>query len=217
MKNIFAALFVIMITATSCITHNHYYYGGAAAGPVETIKYDRHAPDIRKPTMKKPATSYNAQDFNSFAVYTNMHTVAEPVGDSAEAKYAIWCTRKGTYLAAITDMPWNKRYFNTGTCMYLRDSNTGKRYPLHHVWGLPTDQTYWVQGVAGEWFCRVFEFPPLDPTCTHFDIIRTDCPPLPHIKGTTGWAKRKDDMNLSVSALQANQDRMKYKPTVVVK
>ena len=71
-------------------------------------------------------------------------------------------------------------------------------------------------GIPGEWFAQIFEFPALSPECTHIDIIRTDCKPLPYIKGTTGWSGAKDDYNLSVSALQANQHKMKYRPTVVV-
>ena len=134
--------------------------------------------------------------------------MAAPTGDSPAENYAVWCTKKATYLAIPYKMLWARRYFNNQSCEYLRDSRTGKKYPLKSVLGLPMDETYWMTGIPGEWFAQIFEFPALSPECTHIDIIR--------LQGTTGLSGAKDDYNLSVSALQANQHKMKYRPTVVV-
>lgn len=212
----FVMLGVVLFMTQSCITHNYYYYGSNPEKK-DVIRYDRSAPDIRKPVMAKESNNYNAMDYKTFAVFTKPHTVEAPTGDSAVENYAIWCTKKGTYLATVSKMLWNRRYYNNESSMYLRDSSTGKRYPLRKVWGLPMDETYWMSSVAGEWFCVVYEFPPLMPECTEIDIIQREGEPLKHIPGTTGWGNDPDELNLSVSRLQANQHKMKYKPTVIVK
>lgn len=218
-KAFFIALTAVMfIMQTSC--SYHYYYGeGAAPASVKAdkIHYDRKGPDYRNPILEKPANNYNADDYKTFAVYAKPYTVAAPTGDSPAQNYAIWCTKKATYLAVPYKMLWARRYFNNQSCDYLRDSRTGKKYPLKRVLGLPVDETYWMTGIPGEWFAQIFEFPPLSPECTEIDIINTDCKPLEYIKGTTGWEGSKDYYNLSVSALQANQHKMKYKETIVVK
>lgn len=217
MKRIlFMVILVIMFMTESCITHHYYYYGSATENN-EVIRYDRSAPDIRKPVKEKASENYNPMDYKTFAVYTKPHTVETPTSEAVIDKDAIWCTKKGTYLAVVSKMLWNERYFQTRSSLYIRDSRTGKKYPLRQVWGLPMDETYWMHSVAGEWFCRVFEFPPLPPECTHIDIVRTGSAPLQQIPGTTGWVGAVDDLNLSVAELQANQYKMKYKPTVIVK
>ena len=180
------------------------------------IKYDRAAPDIKLPEVEKASANYDPSDYKTFAVYTKLHTVEQPAGGAMTDKDAIWCTKEGTYLARVDKMLWNERYFHTQSGCYLRDSRTGKKYPLRKVWGLPLDETYWLHSVAGEWFCRVFEFPPLDPGCTHIDIIYNK-KPLKHIEGTTGWGHPQDELNISIAELQANQSKMKFKPTVIVK
>lgn len=212
-KNLLILLVVSLCLTTSC--SYHYYYGGTT--PQKILAYDRAAPDIRLPEVEKKSNNYDPTDYNTFAVYTRPHTVEAPAGESVTEKYAIWCTKKGTYLAAISKMIWNERYYHTQSATYIRDSRTGRKYPLRKVWGLPMDETYWMHSVAGEWFCRVFEFPPLAPECTQIDIVYTQARKLEHIKGTTGWSTAEDELNISVADLQANQPKMKFKPTVIVK
>lgn len=112
-------------------------------------------------------------------------------------------------------MMWNERFFQEQSATYLRDSRTGEMYQLRKVWGLPLNETYWIHGVAGEWFCRVFEFPPLKPECGFIDIVYSLAPELEQVKGATGWGRSKD-VTVSVKYLQQNQPKMKYKKTVVV-
>lgn len=182
------------------------------------FEYDQSAPDIKKPVVKKAADNYDPTDYNTFAVYTGLHTVEQPADENALYDlYAIWCTKDATYLVKKDKMLWNERYFQNQSATYLRDSRTGEKYQLRKMWGLPTDETYWLHGVAGEWFCRVFEFPPLDPECAFIDIVYSKAPALEHIKGTTGWGRSKDVEFLSVKYLQENQPKMKYKETVIVK
>ena len=217
MKNLIMVLLVGMFLTESCITNNYYYYNGSAPGKMETIRYDCSAPDIRVPEVEKASRNYDPTDYKTFAVYTKLHTVEPPVGESVREKDAIWCTKKGTYLVTVSNMIWNERYYQSQSATYIRDSRTGKKYPLVKVWGLPLDETYWMHSVAGEWFCRVYEFPPLDPGCTRIDLIWSAGKKLEHIKGTTGWGRSDDELNISVAELQANQHKMKYKPTVIVK
>lgn len=214
MRNILPTILVILFLTTSC--SYHYYYNGSVPKK-ETVSYDRSAPDIRLPELERAGDKYDPTDYNTFPVYTKLHTVEAPVSEAVRSKDAIWCTKKGTYLVSVSKMLWNERYYQTQSSYSLRDSRSGKIYPLVRVWGLPVDTTYWMHSVAGEWFCRVFEFPPLEPECTHIDIVYSKGKPLEHIKGTTGWGRPDDELNISVAELQANQPKMKYKPTVIVK
>lgn len=217
MKKLIVVLVVSMFLTESCITIHRYYYNGSAPEKKETIKYDHAAPGIKAPELEKVSRDYDPTDYKTFAVYTKLHTVEPPAGESAREKDAIWCTKNGTYLVRVDKMIWNERYYHTQSADYIRDSRTGKKYPLIRVWGLPLDETYWMHSVAGEWFCRVFEYPPLDPGCTHIDLVWSAGKKLEHIKGTTGWGRPDDELNISVAELQANQHKMKYKPTVIVK
>lgn len=234
MKNILTLIAALMLTA-SCSYHYYYYTGEAPATQIRpnqkatvknakprvkdlqlnVIQYDKNPPNIIPPTVERPARQYNPADYNTFAVYTKLHTVAAPKNE--EDKYAIWCTREGTYYVEMTKMTWNERYMQTRSSFRLRDSHNGKIYPIVKVWGLPMDETYWMHSIAGEWFCRVYEFPPLEPACTCIDILYGSEEPLKHIPGTTGWSMSEDRLEVSVAALQANQSKMTYVPTVVVK
>lgn len=231
MKKILFILVSVMMLTQGC--SYHYYYGyneaetpspyykdtkarKAESGKQAAFEYDRTAPDIKPPTPKRPATKYDPTDYNTFAVYGDMHTVEPPhEGESGVDLYAIWCTKEATYLVKKDAMMWNERFFQEQSATFLRDSRTGEMYQLRKVWGLPLNETYWIHGVAGEWFCRVFEFPPLKPECGFIDIVYSLAPELEQVKGATGWGRSKD-VTVSVKYLQQNQPKMKYKKTVVV-
>lgn len=179
------------------------------------LVYDT-VPVFHAPCLLSPAKDYDSQDYNTFAVYTNPHTVAMCPAENPLEKIAIWCTPEATFLVFVDEQKWTKMYYHTSSKNYLRDSFTGECFPIREILYYPLDQTYWIEGVPGEWACRVLVYPPLPKKCTHIDIM-SGTQELKKIKGTTGWRKRNDYLNVNVAALQIQQFIAAYKETVVVK
>lgn len=179
------------------------------------LVYDT-VPVFHAPRLLSPAKNYDEQDYNTFAVYDNPHTVAMCPAENPLEKMAIWCTPEATYLAIVDEQKWTRMYYHTSSKNYLRDCLTGECFPIRELLYYPMDQTYWIEGVAGEWACRVLVFPPLPKKCTHIDIM-SGAPELKKIEGTTGWRKRNDYQNVSVAALQLQQSIATYRKTVIVK
>lgn len=179
------------------------------------ITYDT-VPQFRLPQLKREATNYDESDYNTFAIYTHPHTVAaQPYKTSRLEKMAIWCTPEATYLAVIDEQNWTSKYYHAGKDQYLRDCKTGNVYPILGYIGYPLGQTVWIEGVAGEWHCRVMIFPPLPKHCTTIDIM-SGGERLKKIEGTTGWTEPEDHLGVKVAVLQAQQPITIYKETVVV-
>ena len=179
------------------------------------IQYDDSVPDFSRALLVSEAKNYDDMDINSFAVYTKPYTVNNPRTEKQIEKMAIWCTKEATYLAIVDEQMWTSRYHQTSKEVHLRDSQTGKTYPIIKLLGYPLEQVYWIEGIPGEWRCRVLVFPPLPKQCTTIDFI-TDGPKPKHVKGTTGWAIRKSLYKIPVSTLQAQQHIATFKETVVV-
>ena len=179
-----------------------------------TLNYDT-IPNFRLATLKKPAENYDPEDYNTFAVYTHPHTVAPLQSPQGTDNLAIWCTKEATYLAIVDEQMWTSRYHQTSKEVHLRDSQTGKTYPIIKLLGYPLEQVFWIEGIPGEWRCRVLVFPPLPKQCTTIDFIN-DGPKPKHVKGTTGWGIRKSLYKIPVSTLQAQQHIATFKETVVV-
>ena len=85
------------------------------------IQYDT-IPQFRLPHLKQAALNYDSLDYNTFAIYTNAHTVSPQEHADMLHRIAIWCTKKATYLAIVDKQNWPKRYFHTSPTEYLRDS-----------------------------------------------------------------------------------------------
>lgn len=179
-----------------------------------TLTYDS-IPHFKLATLKRPAENYNPEDYNTFAVYTHPHTVAPLYYTGETDNMAIWCTKKATYLAIVDEQKWTSRYHQTSKDFHLRNSQTGETYPIQKLLGYPLEQTYWIEGLPGEWRCRVLVFPPLPKHCTTIDIIN-DGPKPKDVKGTTGWGIRRSLYNISVSKLQTQQSIATYRETIVV-
>lgn len=178
------------------------------------IQYDT-TPEFRIPHLKQPAQDYDSLDYNTFAVYTQAHTVASRKYANRLQRIAIWCTKEATYLAWVDEQNWTKKYYHSSPAQYLRDSKTGKIYPIKGMLGYPMGQTYWMEGIPGEWTCRVQIYPPLPKECTTIDIMygrgkQTQIP------GTTGWTNPTNLYNVKVAALQIQQYIANFKPTEVV-
>ena len=135
-----------------------------------TLTYDSH-PEFRLATLKKAAQHYAPHDAKTFAVYTHSHTVAPLLNSTGTNALAMWCTHEATYLAIVDKQDYTSKYYHTPNGFHLRDCQTGKTYPIVRLLGYPLGQTYWIEGVPGEWHCRVLVFPPLPEHCTTIDII----------------------------------------------
>ena len=179
-----------------------------------TLTYDT-IPNFRLATLKKPAENYDPEDYNTFAVYTHSHTVAPLLNSTGTNALAMWCTHEATYLAIVDKQDYTSKYYHTPNGFHLRDCQTGKTYPIVRLLGYPLGQTYWIEGVPGEWHCRVLVFPPLPEHCTTIDIINGGPSPTP-VVGTNGWSLRQNMYQIKVATLQAQQHIATYKETVVV-
>ena len=180
----------------------------------ETLTYDS-IPQFRIATLKKAAENYTPRDSKTFAVYTHPHTVAPLLNSTGTNALAMWCTKEATYLAIVDKQNYTSKYYHTPDGFHLRDTKTGKTFPIIKLLGYPLGQTYWIEGVPGEWTCRVFVFPPLPKHCTTIDIINGGPNPEP-VVGTTSWSIRQNMYQIKVSTLQAQQHIAKFKETVVV-
>lgn len=214
MTKYIAYLAVLLLTA-SCTSRQLVTADGHIYP--DKFQYDPVGPDIKVPVLKQPSKDYNPMDYNTFAIYTGVHTVKEPKSRSPKDSYAMWCTKKGTYLVKAVKTHWNEFYSNHTSSMTIRDSRTHKEYALRKVWGLPLDETYWIHAVAGESLCRVYEFPPLPRSCSVIDIIYDRPTKLEVIPGTTGWSGGENQYFLDVVQLQGNQHLMDYVETIIVK
>lgn len=179
-----------------------------------TLTYDSH-PEFRLATLKKAAQHYAPHDSKTFAVYTHSHTVAPLLNSTGTNTLAIWCTHEATYLAIVDKQDYTSKYYHTPNGFHLRDCQTGKTYPIIRLLGYPLGQTYWIEGVPGEWHCRVLVFPPLPEHCTTIDIINGGPAPIP-VVGTNGWTLRQNMYQIKVATLQAQQHIATFRETVVV-
>jgi hypothetical protein len=179
-----------------------------------TLTYDSH-PEFHLATLKKAAQHYAPHDAKTFAVYTHSHTVAPLLNSTGTNALAMWCTHEATYLAIVDKQDYTSKYYHTPNGFHLRDCQTGKTYPIVRLLGYPLGQTYWIEGVPGEWHCRVLVFPPLPEHCTTIDIINGGPSPTP-VLGTNGWSLRQNMYQIKVATLQAQQHIATFKETVVV-
>lgn len=181
----------------------------------EEITYDT-IPQFKVPRLKRKAENYNENDYNTFAVYTHPHTVRpQPFIGREIEKMAIWCTDSATYLAIVDELNWTSKYYHAGKEQHLRDCKTGEVYSIQGYIGYPLGQSFWIEGVAGEWHCRVLIFPPLPKHCTTIDYIRGN-KKLKDMEGTTGWSHPDDILGIKVAALQTQQSIATYRETIVV-
>lgn len=201
MKNIFATF---LLLAMPCLAQAQ-------------LKYDEKAPEYHLPRLEREAHDYNPDDKSTYAVYTDVHTVADP--NKAQPKvfssnngtlYAIWCTRGATYLAQFFYTQNAKNYYISNTNGFLEDCDTGKRYRQTDNRSFPMGgEHFWVHTLGMEWFCFMEVYEPLPETCTKINIGDQRLTP-------EGWEPRIYTSNVEVAKLQANQHIAKYQKAVVV-
>lgn len=179
----------------------------------DVIKYDK-APIINPPRLITPANNYNPTDMSTFAVYNDTMSVAPPLLTDELSKTAIWCTKEHTYVGHIYQMGWDRTFYQMKSGSYIHDCKTGTKYYVSSGSGLPLDETYFIQGIAGEYLCFVDIYPPLPETCTVIDIIEADA--TDEVENSPGWGGGIKLSNVRVADLQKNQKILNYKKTKVI-
>ena len=232
--HLLCALCLLCVLCASCtVVKNYYILDGKemsmkslnnqkASLPIEgkgrgggLLFYDPAPPQhIHSAELVQPATHYDPTDSGTFPVYTNVHTVAEPVSDRTIDRVALWCTKDATYLAEVTEQHWGRHYYQLKSDTYIRDVKTGKKYFVVSHSPFPLDVSYFINGMPGQHNCTVSIFPPLPPSCTIIDIVESDV--TDKVKNAPGWGGGIKLYSVPVSRLQANQYITKYQEVKVV-
>ncbi len=180
-----------------------------------SITYDVAPPvHIREARLVKSAIQYDPTDSETFPVYTDVQTVAEPVSDRTIDCVALWCTKDATYLAYVTEQHWGRHYYQLKSDTYIRDVKTGKKYFVVGHPPFPLDVSYFINGLPGQHNCTVCIFPPLPISCTVIDIVESDV--TDKVKNAPGWGGGIKLYNVPVSKLQSNQYITKFQEVKVV-
>ena len=221
MKQILSVVFLTLMALLpgSCtIVKNYYILDGKEVTHPEgepLLTYDPAPPThIRQARLVKPASHYDPTDSETFPVYEDVHTVAEPPSSRPADRVAIWCTETATYVADITEQHWGRHFFQLKSDTYIRDVKTGKRYYVVSHPPFVLNQSYFIQAPPGQYNCTVAVFPPLPRTCTVIDIVEGDVTDV--VKGAPGWGGGIRLQGVAVARLQANQHLTEYKAVRVV-
>ena len=163
---------------------------------------------IRKAHLVSEAKDYDKDNYQSWAVYDDVHLI-KPVDTET---YAIWRTPEATYLAMACEMNWMREYFGLLAGNMLIDQS-GHQYKLKEVLGFPAGPLFWVEGCSGDYFAivQVFEPIPVDlDTITYIDPEDE-----PFAMWGANWSGEVKSFN--IQELRDNQKLFKYHPRTVVK
>lgn len=174
----------------------------------ETSAYDS-VPNIHLAHLVKESVDYDANNYESWAVYNDAHTI-KPV---KEKTMALWRTPDATYLAIATEQNWLREYYGRGGNTILLD-NQGRQYKCKGVMGYPNDDIFWLEGYPGDYFAIVLIFKPLPLNVKTFTYISPEGEPFDMWGANWSGEVIKD---LDVNQLRKNQKLFDYHPRVVVK
>ncbi len=205
---------ILLTVMTLSLITGHNCLAQQSAKIPKYITYDEAPPEIRRPTLLKPANNYDPTDMATFSEYGNLHTVEEPLGTYDESSIALWCTKDSTYLVCVNEQHWTRHYFQWSKETYIKDVKTGKKYYLDHLQGLPIGMTYFIIGVPATYFCTVAVFPPLPKKCTVIDIVEGDI--TDKVKNAPGWSGGLKLYNVPVHTLQSHKYIANYKEWKII-
>ena len=164
------------------------------------IPYDDDCPAIYKARLIKPARDYQPRVWDSYAVYGDLPIVKETDKDGDYADIhpcndmALWRTKDATYLALVSALGWVRTFYIYSDKIYLRDCDTGEKYPIIEVVNFPFNQEFFIEGVPGDHIYILLKFPPLPKTTRRIDYYE------PY--ANQEYAFEYND--LSIEALEAN-------------
>ena len=139
------------------------------------IPYDDDCPAIYKARLIKPASDYQPRVWDSYAVYGDLPIVKETDKDGDYADIhpcndmAMWRTKDATYLALVSALGWVRTFYIYSDKIYLRDCDTGEKYPIIEIVNFPFNQEFFIEGVPGDHIYILLKFPPLPKTTRRID------------------------------------------------
>ena len=139
------------------------------------IPYDDDCPAIYKARLIKPAHDYQPRVWDSYAVYGDLPIVKETDKDGDYADIhpcndmALWRTKDATYLALVSALGWVRTFYIYSDKIFLRDCDTGEKYPIIEVVNFPFNQEFFIEGVPGDHIYILLKFPPLPKTTRRID------------------------------------------------
>ena len=139
------------------------------------IPYDDDCPAIYKARLIKPARDYQPRVWDSYAVYGDLPIVKETDKDGDYADIhpcndmALWRTKDATYLALVSALGWVRTFYIYSDKIYLRDCDTGEKYPIIEIVNFPFNQEFFIEGVPGDHIYILLKFPPLPKTTRRID------------------------------------------------
>ena len=194
---------------------------GMMGAPV-TVRYQVHGtytplaydtiPQLRKPRLLKEHMSedkpYDTQNWNTWKVLTDAHLI-KPVQDGT---MAMWRTPEATYLAIGFEQNWTAEYWSFGHDIKLVDE-TGHQYKIREILGLPMDELFFMEGMAGDYVAYVLVFDPLPLELTKCTYI------VPEGEPFNAWGANWSGsvISLDIQQLRDNQRLFEYHPRQVVK
>lgn len=164
------------------------------------IPYDDDCPAIYKARLIKPARDYQPRVWDSYAVYGDLPIVKETDKDGDYADIhpcndmAMWRTKDATYLALVSALGWVRTFYIYSDKIFLRDCDTGEKYPIIEIVNFPFNQEFFIEGVPGDHIYILLKFPPLPKTTRRIDYYE------PY--ANQEYAFEYND--LSIEALEAN-------------
>lgn len=172
-------------------------------------EYDQ-TPVFRTPRLVNPAHNYDKDNWDTWAVYTDVHLI-KPQPDDV---MALWRTPEATYLAVAREQNWMREYYREEKGTVIIDEETGLQYKLRSVHGLPVGQIFWIDGYSGDFLAFLFEFEPLPLDAKTITYISPDGEPF------NAWGaswKGTVYTHLNVESLRSNQPLFEYNERVIVK
>lgn len=181
-----------------------------AFGTWQPLDYDT-IPQFHKPRLLREHLNvnkpYDRQNWDTWKVMTDAHLI-KPLKDNT---MAIWRTSEATYLAIGYEQNWTREYFVFEHDIKLIDE-TGHQYKLREVQGIPQDELFFMEGMAGDYIAYVMVFDPLPLELTKITYI------VPAGEPFSAWGANWSGCvrSLDIKELRENQRLFEYHPRTVV-
>jgi len=176
-----------------------------------TAQYYDSIPQFHKPRLLREHLNdnlpYDRQNWNTWKVMTDAHLI-KPLKNNT---MAIWRTPEATYLAVGYEQNWTREYFVFEHDIKLIDE-TGHQYKLRETQGIPQDELFFMEGMAGDYIAYVMVFDPLPLNLTK--IIYIEPAGEPFNAWGANWSGSVT--TLDIKQLQENQKLFEYFPRKIV-
>ncbi len=176
-----------------------------------TLQYYDSIPQFHKPRLLREHLNgrqpYDRQNWNTWKVMTDAHLI-KPLKNNT---MAIWRTPEATYLAVGYEQNWTREYFVFGHDIKLIDE-TGHQYKLRETQGIPQDELFFMEGMAGDYIAYVMVFDPLPLDLMKIIYIE------PALEPFNAWGANWSGSvtTLDIRQLQENQKLFEYFPRQIV-